>query len=259
MKPISFAAIILFVSSTLVTSASQAVEEAQLTEEMPTQNSEFSSELADASYLGAAEQTEDHDSLDETPQDELFEATPDSVNAMRNQEIHYIGDDDAEYDDTEAYDYQDESLLTHDTLEQIELPGEDIDFKLKLYKKTLYLIDGRATSKIGKILFKSRLMPNNEVKLSVKLKQGDLKDIELVGYFDIAQFTMELDGSNAVLNQQHKELLSVLDAHLRAKLTLAYSEYDFPEHAFMLMQMLSYWSVSPEGYVHEKREIVANH
>lgn len=60
-------------------------------------------------------------------------------------------------------------------------------------------------------------------------------------------------------HDEHKALMSVLNQHLRSEFEEQYREYDFPEHAFMLVQMLSYWSVSPDGYVHEKREIVAEY
>lgn len=145
------------------------------------------------------------------------------------------------------------------SIPQIKLPGEEINFALKLFQTNQHFVDGRAKSDIGKILFKSRLMPSNEVKLSLKLKQREIDDIELVAYFDLANYEMELDGGNAVLNTEHKTLMKVLNQHLRSDFEDQYKDYDFPEHAFMLVQMLSYWSVSPEGYVHEKRQIVADY
>ena len=138
-----------------------------------------------------------------------------------------------------------------------KLPGEEVDFQLKLHTSTHHLIEGKARSDIGDMLLKSRLMPSNEVKLSIKLKQSELDDIELLAYIDIANFTMELDGANSVLNRDHKRVLKYAVAHLRPKFEVQYKDYDFPEHALMLVQMLGYWSVSPEGYMHEKRSIVS--
>jgi hypothetical protein len=138
-----------------------------------------------------------------------------------------------------------------------KLPGEDLNFHLKLYTSTHHMIDGRATSDIGKALFKSRLMASNEIKLSLKLKQSELDDIQLLAYVDLANFTMELDGADSVLNNQHKALMKLILLHLRSKLERQYEDYDTPEHALILIQMLSYWSVSPEGYVHDKRSIVS--
>ena len=137
-----------------------------------------------------------------------------------------------------------------------KLPGEEVNFRLKLHTSTHHMIDGKATSDIGGMLLKSRLMPSNEVKLSVKLKQGELDDIELTAYIDLANFTMELDGSNGVLNVDHKQVMKFASAHIRSKFETQYESYDVPEHALMLVQMIGYWSVSPEGYVHEKRSVV---
>jgi hypothetical protein len=155
----------------------------------------------------------------------------------------------------EDYGYATPLLDTEPYIEK--LPGEDINFQLKIHASTHHLIEGRANSDIGKILFKSSLMPSNEIKLSIKLKQNELDDIQLLAYIDLANFTMDLDGGNSVLNKKHKELMVLTLTHLRSKLERQYEGYDVPEHALMLTQMLGYWSISPEGYVHEKRSIVS--
>lgn len=170
-----------------------------------------------------------------------------------------------EKEQTEPYLENDtEENDTPNILEAIEqtelnekLPGEEINFDMQVYTSSHYLVDGRASADIGKLLFKSRLMPSNEVKLTIKLKQRDIDDIELTAYFDLANFTMELDGANSVLNKAHKQLMKIASSHLQSKFEKQYKDYDFPEHALMLVQMLSYWSVSPEGYVHEKRSVVS--
>jgi len=144
-----------------------------------------------------------------------------------------------------------------DTSSKNKLPGDDINFRLKLHSSTHHIIEGRARADTGKILFKSRLMPSNEVKLSLKLKQRELDDVELLAYFDLANFTMELDGANSVLNKNHKQMLNLASVSLRPRLEKQYEGLDYPEHALMLVQMLGYWSVSPEGFVHEKRSIVS--
>ena len=63
---------------------------------------------------------------------------------------------------------------------------------------------------------------------------------------------MELDGGNAVLSKDHKVLLDTASAQITSSLIEQYEGYEVPEHGFMLIQMLSYWAASPEGYVHEK-------
>lgn len=138
-----------------------------------------------------------------------------------------------------------------------KLPGKDVNFRFKLNASGHFLIDGRATSDLGKITFKSKLTPTNEVKLSITLKQGELDDISLVAYIDLANFTLELDGGKSALNKDHKRMLELTAAHLQPKLEVQYQGYDMPEHAMMLTQMLGYWSVSPEGYVHAKQAIVS--
>ena len=105
--------------------------------------------------------------------------------------------------------------------------------------------------------FKSELLPSNEVQLSIQLGQNGEDNIKLEAYFDLANFTMELDGGNSVLNKEHKKLLKETGEALQSAIWDQYAEYDIPEHALMLTQMLAYWSVSPEGFVHEKRVIVS--
>ena len=191
---------------------------------------------------------EDNDNPDlsaslESNENEVYEAIP-----TRQTDTYEEKNDDATSDN-------------YETFEQAEivekLPGEEINFSIQVHSSSHYLIDGRANSDIGKLLFKSRLMPSNEVKLSIKLKQREIDDIELLAYFDLANFTMELDGGNSVLNKEQKQLMKITSAHLQAKFEKDYKDYDFPEHALMLVQMLSYWSVSPEGFIHEKRSIVS--
>lgn len=184
----------------------------------------------------------------------------DDSDANTDEEIIYNESEQTKpYEENIAED--DDNSDTLETIEQTELieklPGEEINFNMQVHSSSHYLIDGRASSDIGKLLFKSRLMPSNEVKLSIKLKQRDIDDIELIAYFDLANFTMELDGANSVLNKEHKQLMKVSSAHLQSKFEKQYKDYDFPEHALMLVQMLSYWSISPEGYIHEKRSIVS--
>jgi hypothetical protein len=135
--------------------------------------------------------------------------------------------------------------------------GKDVNYQLGQLSSTDFLVQGSAKSDIGEMAFNSELTPGNEVKLSLNLKQADGKDIELIAYFDLAYFRMELDGGNNVLNKEHKQLLKLTSLSLRPAFEQQYRDYDMPEHALMLVQMMEYWSVSPEGFVHEKREIVS--
>lgn len=245
---------ILFILSALLLYVSSSVADGQkeIPEALEKSSHEVISINLDASNDGWA---------DEDPADQL-----DSTELDTTQSPQYTPMDDVD-SQTNTMTEMHASLSAEDAsvgypgLASLEsnsvLPGEEVDFRIKLHSSTHHKVQGRADADIGKILFKSRLMPSNEVKLSMKLKQSDLDDIELIAYFDLANFTMELDGANSVLNKEHKQLLNLTSLHLRSRFELQYQDYDIPEHAFMLVQMLDYWSVSPEGFIHEKRSIVS--
>lgn len=135
--------------------------------------------------------------------------------------------------------------------------NEDINFNFALDQSTYHLINGGASGDLGELSFQSELLPSNEVTLNIKLNQVDADGVELSAYFDLANYTMELDGKDGVLNQEHKQLLKLTATQLQNKILAQYEGYGIPEHALMLTQMLSYWAMSPEGFVHEKRTIVS--
>jgi hypothetical protein len=135
--------------------------------------------------------------------------------------------------------------------------GEEIGYTLQMSESNHHVIKGSATSTIGDIQFDSKLLPSNEVKLTLHLKEAEGKPLEFTAYFDLANFVMELDGGNSVLDEEHKELLRTSSARLTAELIEQFEGYDVPEHGFMLIQMLSYWSNSPKGFVHEKHVAVS--
>ena len=167
---------------------------------------------------------------------------------------------------TQTEDSADQTQSTTDTEEAGELEPEsaqsepvedDNPLNFNLDQSTHFLILGNAEAEKGQMNFKSELLPSNEVQLSIKLHQEDSDQVELKAYFDLANFTMELDGGNSILNKEHKKLLKESGEALQSAIWEQYAEYDIPEHALMLTQMLAYWSVSPEGFVHEKRVIVS--
>ena len=137
------------------------------------------------------------------------------------------------------------------------LPGEEIEYSLQIAESSFYDFKGQASSTIGNIGFDSQLLPSNEVRLMLQLTKDSSEPVTLNAYFDLANFSMELDGGNAVLDQEHKELLHVSSAQLTDSLVKQYDGYEVPEHGFMLIQMLSYWSKAPEGYVHEAHASVS--
>lgn len=137
------------------------------------------------------------------------------------------------------------------------LPGEEIEYSLQISESSFYDFKGQASSTIGNIGFDSQLLPSNEVRLMLQLTKDSAEPVTLNAYFELANFSMELDGGNAVLDQEHKELLHVSSALLTDSLVKQFDGYELPEHGFMLIQMLSYWSKAPEGYVHEAHAIVS--
>lgn len=137
------------------------------------------------------------------------------------------------------------------------LPGKDIDYALKISESDFHNVSGLATSVIGVIKFRSKLLPSNEVTLELILEREEGAPLVFKAYFDLANFVMELDGAGAVLDADHRALLRVSSAHITSFLIEKFEGIGLPEHGFMLVQMLSYWSHSPEGYVHEKH-IAAN-
>jgi hypothetical protein len=136
-------------------------------------------------------------------------------------------------------------------------PNNESNYQLKDFRSEDFMVEGLAVSDFGQMVFNSELSPANEVKLTLTLKQDSAEDIQLHAYFDLAYFRMELDGGNSVLNKDHKQLLKLASQNLRPEFEQQYRDYDMPEHALMLVQMMEYWSVSPEGFVHEKREVVS--
>ncbi len=193
----------------------------------------------------------------------VINARDDSFPIYENNQAEYDASDAIQGNSFEASDGPPTEASLNQGVRQAEegniqeLPGEEFKFRLKVNRSNHYNVEGKAKSDIGKLMFKSQLLPSNEVKLSLKFKQGDLKDSELKAYFDLANFTMELDGANAVLNKDHKIMMDLVSHHLRQRFQTQFEGYEIPEHALMLVQMLSYWSTAPEGFVYEKREIVS--
>lgn len=186
-----------------------------------------------------------------------LETLPLSSENSREQHVAVLPGDQVDLDGVnKELEQQDESLTQNDSKAPYS-PEEEINFRFKLDESTHHMIQGSAKADIGDVAFESELLPSNEVLLNINLEQMDMEGVELNAYFDLANFTMELDGKNAVLNEEHKQMLSLAASRLQSKFLAQYEGYGIPEHALMLTQMLSYWAVSPEGFVHEKRSVVS--
>ena len=164
-----------------------------------------------------------------------------------------------------------------DTHELPALPGEEINYAFKVGRLDYYDLDGRVDSDIGGLNFKAHLTPTSEVILDIELdrpleKLADTSSDSslsssdahaaseeqslLIAHIDIARFTMSLDGGGTVLTEEQKQVMEYTVAHLTKTLVDQYQD-EIPYHGLMAVQMMSYWSKSPEGYQHGKREIVS--
>lgn len=158
------------------------------------------------------------------------------------------------------------------------LPGEEINYAFKVGRLDYYDFDGRVDSDIGGLNFKAHLTPTSEVILDIELDRPLEKLADnstdsslngaseangvseeqslLIAHIDIARFTMSLDGGGTVLTEEQKQVMEYTVAHLTKTLVDQYQD-EIPYHGLMAVQMMSYWSKSPEGYQHGKREIVS--
>ncbi len=134
--------------------------------------------------------------------------------------------------------------------------GVEEQVKLKLFQNTHHLLQGRADADFGKMKFKSRLFANNEVKFTLSIADEEAP-LAFEAYFDLATFAMELDGGGAVLDAEQKKLLAKTADALGKRLHEKYDE--IPPHGLMLVQMMAYWSHSPDDYQHHKRLIESSY
>lgn len=135
-------------------------------------------------------------------------------------------------------------------------PGEEApkdNFSMRIQRMTHHELQGKASSDFGRLKFKSRLFANNDIRFSLFLDHQD-KELVFEGYIDIVDERMELDGGGAVLTPDHRKIIASTSDQLMKALM---EEFDgeLPLHGLMLTQMMSYWSHSPDDFVHDKRSI----
>lgn len=81
-----------------------------------------------------------------------------------------------------------------------------------------------------------------------------LNKAELEAQFDLVTESMVLDGHNHILKEDEKQLLGKASQALSQYLQKEYDE-EFPEHSFLAVQMLAYWSKAPKDFAVGRREI----
>ena len=84
-----------------------------------------------------------------------------------------------------------------------------------------------------------------------------IDDMDLHASFDLVKESMVLDGNGAILKPEHKKMFSYARRHLMQHIQKEF-ENEYPEHSFLAVQMLGYWSRAPKGYPIGRREIDAH-
>lgn len=132
---------------------------------------------------------------------------------------------------------------------QADLFTHTIPGNLKIGLSTHHELRAEYSNENLAVNLRSKMSGAYDVSLLVSLD-----GIELEGRFDLVNENMTLDGHGAVLNDDHKSALTHARRHLIAHLDKEF-EGDFPEHSFLAVQMMGYWSKAPKGHVLGLREI----
>ena len=104
---------------------------------------------------------------------------------------------------------------------------------------------------------------NEAVKLKVHSKMSGAYDVVLVlafdditlnAEFDLVNESLVLDGNGAVLTDDYKDAFIHARRHLISHLKSEFED-EYPEHSFLAVQMLGYWSSAPKDFPIGRREI----
>ena len=79
-------------------------------------------------------------------------------------------------------------------------------------------------------------------------------DFNLNASFDLVNESMVLDGHGAILSEDHKQAFTNARRHLISYLKKEFQD-EYPEHSFLAVQMLGYWSRAPMNFPIGRREI----
>ena len=99
------------------------------------------------------------------------------------------------------------------------------------------------------VTIRSKMSGAYDVDLRFLLDEGELQ-----AEFDLVNESMVLDGQNYILNEQQKQALGDASQALSRYLMAEYND-EFPEHSFLAVQMLAYWSKAPKDFPIGRREI----
>ena len=104
---------------------------------------------------------------------------------------------------------------------------------------------------------------DDDIRLKVRSKMSGAYDVNVrfsfdkntySADFDLVDESMLLDGGNNVLTESQKQAMTHARRHLIQYLQQEYED-QFPEHSFLAVQMLGYWSRAPKGFPIGRREI----
>ena len=114
---------------------------------------------------------------------------------------------------------------------------------------TFHELRGEYKESETRLQLRSKMSGAYDVALSFTM--GDLT---LTGNFDLVNESMVLDGNNAILKPEHKKAFSHARQHLIKHLKREFQD-EYPEHSFLAVQMLGYWSRAPKDHPIGRREI----
>lgn len=137
------------------------------------------------------------------------------------------------------------------------MPGESsvgtsentIPGSIKIGLSTFHELRGEFKEQDTRLQLRSKMSGAYDVSLAFIMD-----DIQLTGSFDLVNESMVLDGNNAILKPEHKKAFSHARQHLIKHLQKEFQD-EFPEHSFLAVQMLGYWSRAPKGHPIGRREI----
>ena len=126
---------------------------------------------------------------------------------------------------------------------------EDIPGSIKIDLSTFHELRGEYKGEESQVQLRSKMSGAYDVSLTFIVD-----DVELNGTFDLVNESMVLDGHGAILQPKHKKALQHARSYLIQHLQKEFND-EYPEHSFLAVQMLGYWSRAPQGHPIGRREI----
>ena len=126
---------------------------------------------------------------------------------------------------------------------------EGIPGSIEIDLSTFHELRGEYKGEESQVQLRSKMSGAYDVSLTFIVGE-----IELSGNFDLVNESMVLDGHGAILEPKHKKALQHARSYLIQHLQKEFND-EYPEHSFLAVQMLGYWSRAPQGHPIGRREI----